>query len=233
MTLRIALIGASGRMGRFTQSIVAEATDLELALTLGRGDDVAAALAETPVDVGLDFTVAGQGFQHGKLMLEAGVRPVIGTSGMAFEEDAALDTLAREKGLAGLVVPNFCLGVWLQQELAKTASRFLSSVEIIEEHHATKLDAPSGTAADTQKQLADVMGVERDAVPIHSVRLKGLFSNQTVLFGGPGEVLRITHEVYDDAAFGPGILASLRYVMQAEAGVNRGVGLALEFAAGS
>lgn len=225
--IRVVLIGCSGRMGRFAQGLIDEAEDLELAAAVGRGEDLAQALTSARPDVGLDFTVAGLGASHGLTMLKNGVRPVIGTSGVTPEEDAELDAAAKESGLGGLVVPNFCLGVWLQQELARTAVRFLPSVEIVEEHHESKVDAPSGTAADTAVQLAAVRGGDAADIPVHSVRIKGLYSNQTVLFGGPGEVLRLTHEVYTNEAFGPGILASLRYTASAPPGVQRGVGHAL------
>lgn len=227
MTIRVALIGAGGKMGRFTRELLDGVEDLQLVAALGRDDDLPDALDGSSPDVGLDFTVAGLGAAHGRLMLEHGVRPVIGTSGVQPEEDAELDALARRLGLAGLVVPNFSRGVWLQQELARLAARHYASIEIVEEHHVGKKDAPSGTAADTARQLARVRGVEPDEVPVHSVRLEGLHSNQTVLFGGPGEVLRLTHQANSLAAFGPGILAALRHVAGAVPGVRRGIGHAL------
>jgi 4-hydroxy-tetrahydrodipicolinate reductase len=227
-SLRVGIVGATGKMGRFTQGLLAHEADLELVCMLGSSDDLASGLTQSGAQVAVDFTAAGLGAQHGLAMLECGVRPLIGTSGVSEDEDAALDALARERGLGGLVVPNFCLGVWLQQRLARDAARFLPAVEIIEEHHATKKDAPSGTAADTANQLARVTGA--DEIPVHSVRLPGLYSNQTVVFGGHGEVLRIGHVTYGLDAFGPGILAGLRYVAGAE-GVARGIGLAFESSA--
>jgi len=221
---RVALLGSGGRMGRLTQELVGAADDLELVLAARSDADVPAALAECGADVGVDFTVAGLGAAHGTLMLEHGLRPLIGTSGVTPEEDTALDALARERGLGGLVVPNFCLGVWLQQELSRVAAEHMGSIEIVEEHHASKVDAPSGTAADTAAQLAQVRGVSPAEIPVHSVRLKGLYSNQSVLFGSPGEVLRIRHEVFGLEAFGPGILAGIRHVAAAPPGVRRGVG---------
>jgi len=224
-TVRVGIIGAGGKMGRFTEQLLAGEADLELVCKIGSGDDLAAALAASGAEVAVDFTSAGQGAANGMAMLECSVRPLIGTSGVTEEEDAALDALARERDLGGLVVPNFCLGVWLQQRLARDAARFLPAVEIIEEHNATKKDAPSGTAADTAIQLARVTGA--DEIAVHSVRLPGLYSNQTVVFGGRGEVLRIGHVTYGLDAFGPGIIAGLRYVAQAE-GVARGVGHAFD-----
>lgn len=227
-SIRIALVGASGRMGRFTQELLEDHPDLELVARIDRGEDISQVLEAAHPDVALDFTMAGVGADHGRVMLECGVRPLLGTSGIEPADDASLDAEAQKRGLGGLVVPNFCLGVWLQQEFALRAAAFLPSVEIVEEHHHEKLDAPSGTAADTAVQLAEVRGVDPADIPIHSLRLQGLYSNQSVVLGGPGEVLRITHENYGLEAFGPGILTALRYVAQAE-GVARGIGHAFEW----
>ena len=209
MSTRVALIGAAGKMGRFTQGLIRGEADLELCATLGREDDLAAALREQRPDVALDFTVAGLGAEHARVALECGVRPLVGTSGVSAEVNAALDEQALALGLGGLVVPNFCMGVWLQQRLALEAAPFFPKVEIVEEHHHTKVDAPSGTAADTAQRLAQRRGEDLDQIAVHSLRLPGLYSNQSVVFGSPGEVLRIEHETYGLEAFGPGILVGL------------------------
>jgi len=225
--LRVALIGARGKMGRFTRDLLTAEGDFDVVSEIHRGDDLRAALEAARPEVGLDFTVAGRGAEHGLAMLACGVRPLIGTSGLSAEDDARLDAAARERSLGGLVVPNFCLGVWLLQRLALDAQRFLPALEIVEEHKHTKQDAPSGTALDTAAQLAAARGIDPAEIPIHSVRLPGLYSNHTLLFGGSGEVLRITHETSGLDAFAPGILAGLRYAAQAE-GVQRGIGPAFE-----
>lgn len=226
---RVLLVGGEGRMGRFVREwLPKHAADLALAAHVGRGDDLAGAIERVRPDVGLDLTVAGLGAAHGARFLQRGVPVVIGTSGVTPEEDAELDALARESGTSGLVVPNFSLGIWLQQQMALLVARHLPSVEIVEEHHAKKKDAPSGTAADTARQLRAVRGPDSGPIPIHSVRLQGLYSNQEILFGGPGEVLTIRHQNFGLDAFGPGIVASLKYVLRAEPGVRRGLGVALE-----
>jgi len=211
-------------MGRFTETLLASASDLELVGRVTATDDLVAELRGCGADVGLDFTVAGRGASHARLMLENGIRPLVGTSGVAPSEVEELDALARGLGLGGLVVPNFCLGIWLQQRLACEAARYFETIEIIEEHHQSKQDAPSGTAADTARRLAAVEPREgtRSSIPIHSVRLRGLYSNQTVLMGGTGEVLRLVHQTQGLEAFGPGILAGLRYVAGAT-GVRTGI----------
>jgi 4-hydroxy-tetrahydrodipicolinate reductase len=153
---------------------------------------------------------------------------VIGTSGVSLEENQELHEAALEVGLGGLVVPNFSLGVWLLQRACEEAARFFPDAEILEMHALTKKDAPSGTALDTAERMDAVRdGDGQEDIPIHSVRIPGLFSNQEVMFGGRGEVLRLRHETYSLQCFEAGILAALRYAADAR-GVGRGIGLAFE-----
>jgi len=215
-------------MGQFSAQLIEQDPGLDLVCRVTSGQDLAEELEQSQPQVGLDFTRAGLGRTHGELLLRAGVRPVIGTSGLQPDDDAALHGLALERGLAGLVVPNFSIGVWLQQQLALIVSKHMQHVEITEEHNIHKADAPSGTAVDTALQLAAALNRPPDTIPVHSVRLPGLYSNQTVLFGAPGQILRLTHETYSLHAFGPGVLAALHYVADAPAGVLRGIGHALE-----
>ena len=215
-------------MGRHAVGLLAGTPSFQVVAMLGRGECTPDRLRACGALLGLDLTVAGLGAEHGALMLEAGLRPVIGTSGVSIEENDSLDAMARELGLGGLVVPNFSAGVWLQQRAAEEAARFSPQAEIVERHGPHKVDAPSGTALDTAERI----GRARDSdtageVPIHSIRLPGLLSNQEVAFGGRGEVLRIVHETYGQDCFSAGILSALRYVATAQ-GVGRGVGVAFE-----
>lgn len=230
--LRVAVVGAAGRMGQLACRLVRAAEDLELVAGIERAQDLSAELRAARAAVAIDFTVAGLGAAHGMTMLELGVRPVIGTSGVSATQNADLDRVARERGLGGLVVPNFSLGVWLMLEAVARAAAFYTSAEVVELHNLRKKDAPSGTALATAEILARVW--ERDSIasiPIHSVRLPGVHSNQEVLFGGPGELLCLRHETYDVECFSNGILAALRYAPSA-IGVARGIGPALEHARG-
>ena len=189
-------------------------------------DDLAGALGECGAELGLDFTIAGRGCAHGMAMLASGLRPVIGTSGVGREETARLDRRAREAGLGGLVLPNFSVGMWLLQRCALEASERFECCEIVELHHDKKKDAPSGTALDTAERIAERRGGRAGDVPIHSVRLPGLYAHQEVILGAPGETLTLRHDMSGPAAFGPGILAALRYAAKA-VGVERGIGVAL------
>ena len=239
----VVILGARGRMGRFAAELLATAEGFEVAAGLDVDDDLDAALAECGATLGLDLTVAGLGCDHGLALLEHGLRPVIGTSGVSLEENQRLDRRARELSLGGLVVPNFSLGIFCLQRAVEEAARHLPEVEIVELHHTGKRDAPSGTALDTAERIARARGEaadgdesadENDAsrglrhhgVPIHSLRLAGAFSHQEVLCSGPGETLTVRHDMLGPEAFGPGILAALRYAATAT-GVARGIGAAL------
>ena len=224
MAHRTIVIGARGRMGRFSLELLAASDEFTVVGALDMDDDLPAALAQGDAELGLDFTVAGCGYGHGRLLLEAGVRPVLGTSGIDAAQTVALDELARERGLGGIVVPNFSTGMWLLQRAALEAAAHFAACEIIELHHDGKKDAPSGTSLDTAARIGAVR--RADPVPIHSVRLPGLYAHQEVLFGAPGETLTLRHDMASPAAFAPGILASLRFAATA-AGIARGLGAAL------
>ena len=128
--------------------------------------------------------------------LDAGVPCVVGTTGLTADDLAALDERAREKGVACLVAPNFALGAVLMMRFAAEAARHMPRAEIVETHHETKVDAPSGTA----KATAAAMGGD---VPIHSVRLPGVVAHQEVLLGGDGQLLTIRHDTFSREAFVP------------------------------
>lgn len=160
--LRVLVVGAGGRMGAWAVRLLRDTPGFRVVAEVGGGDDLAAVAGECGAAVGLELTVAGLGARHARTLLEAGVRPVVGTSGVTSEEVEQLDLLARERGLGGLVVPNFCLGVALLNRAAVEAARVLPSVEIVETHHPEKRDAPSGTALDTARRIAAARPDEND-----------------------------------------------------------------------
>lgn len=205
--ITVAVIGALGSMGRYTVEAIRNDPALELVAALDRGDDLGAALMSLRPAVTVDFTAAGLGFEHGRLILEAGSRPVIGTSGFDEELFVRLQRLAAEKGLGGVVAPNFSIGAVLMMKLSEVCAKHFSSAEIIELHHPQKKDAPSGTAKRTAELMARTYGEEP---PIHSVRLPGYVAHQRVLFGAPGESLTIVHDSIDRSCFMPGVTLACR-----------------------
>lgn len=225
-TLRVAVVGARGRLGSFATELLRRRAGFELVASYGRGDDWPALVSASGAAVALEATVAGRGAAHARALLEAGVRPVVATSGVAREELDELDALARERGLGGVVVPNFSVGIWLLRRAASEAVRHLPRAEIVEEHHETKRDAPSATALDLAHALARVRaeaGAHGGPIPVHSLRLPGRYAHHEIVLAGPGEVLRLRHDTSSPEAFGPGILAALRWAATA-----RGMGWGLD-----
>ncbi|MBI5431962.1 MAG: 4-hydroxy-tetrahydrodipicolinate reductase [Planctomycetes bacterium] len=239
--LAVAVIGANGRLGRFACELVRGSSEFELVAAYGRGDDWGASIVSSGARIAFEATVAGQGARHGLALLAAGVRPLIATSGVTDAENAELDRVARERGLGGLVVPNFSLGSVLLQLFAVQAAKHFAEAEIVEGHHPRKRDAPSGTALETARRMALARGADPDVreaarepargervggTTIHSLRLSGLYAHQEVVLAGPGETLTLRHDMSGPAAFAPGIVAALRYAARCD-GVARGLELAL------
>jgi 4-hydroxy-tetrahydrodipicolinate reductase len=223
--IRVLVVGSGGRMGRFACELIEAHKDFVLIGEVRREEDFVPALDEGQAEVGLDLTRAGYGHAHGVAMLEAGIRPVVGTSGVTPADAADLDRIAREKDLGGIVVPNFSIGMWLLQEAACQIARHLDRIEIVELHHDKKHDAPSSTAIDTALRLRAARGEPDLDVPIHSVRLPGLYAHQEVLFGSAGETLRLRHDMSSPEAFAPGILRAVEYAATAT-GVANSLGAA-------
>jgi len=168
---------------------------------------------EAEADAMVDFTAPAAVVPNVLRALTAGVPCVVGTTGW---DTAEVDDVARAAGLPVFVAPNFAIGAVLMIRFAAEASRHLEAAEIVELHHATKLDAPSGTAKATAQAMAG-------DVPIHSVRLPGLVAHQEVILGGPGQTLTIRHDTSSREAFVPGVLLALSKLDGLPAGVTVGL----------
>jgi 4-hydroxy-tetrahydrodipicolinate reductase len=227
--IRVAVLGAAGRMGSEVVRAVEAADDLELAAAYDVDDEIDLAGA----DVAVDFTHPDSVMDNLRLCIDAGVHAVVGTTG--FDEkrfDELRSWLSDAPSVGVLVAPNFGVAAVLMMQFAAQAARFFESVEIVELHHPRKADAPSGTARRTAElihaaragmaampdatkpsaSLAGARGADVDGVRIHAVRLDGLVAHQEVLLGGHGETLTIRHDSYDRASFMPGVLLGIREV---------------------
>lgn len=229
--VRVLLAGAGGKVGTALAPALAAAEDVEYLGGLGRGDGIEAALAARRPDALVDFTHPSVGLAHALAAVRAGVAPVIGTSGISAEGLDELEAACAERGIGGIVAPNFAIGAVLMMWLAERAAPYFDAAEIVEAHAATKADAPSGTAVATARRLAaarsepfrhsvaekvvleGARGAESGGVSIHSVRLSGLVADQQVLFGLPGQTLSIEHRTTSREAFAPGVLLALRRVV--------------------
>jgi 4-hydroxy-tetrahydrodipicolinate reductase len=214
--IRVAVAGATGRVGRALCAAIDSEVDLEL---VGRVSPSLGITLEEVLDhaeVVVDFTRPDVTLDNARACLEGGVHFVAGTSGADFTELEGV-------GSANLFyAPNFALGAVLMIEAAKLVARHMPECEIIEMHHEGKLDAPSGTAAHTARILKEAGAHVHE--PIHSVRLPGLVGHQEVLFGGLGQTLSIRHDSLSHESFVPGVLLAVRRV----AGLERQVTIGLD-----
>lgn len=217
MTIRVIINGANGKMGQVTASSIANESDLLLVAELSRQDDLASSIIKHKADVVIDFTVPQSVFSNAQAIIANKARPVIGTTGLSVEQIDILKKQCQQQSLGGIIAPNFSLGAILMMKYAQDAAKYFEAVEIIEMHHPQKIDAPSGTAKKTAEMIAEVRemrGKLHQDVPIHSVRLPGLFAHQVVMFGGKGETLTIRHDATDRAAMMPGVFLACRKVME-------------------
>jgi 4-hydroxy-tetrahydrodipicolinate reductase len=208
--IRVAVSGAAGRMGETVCEAVEGAEDMELA---GRADPSLDAPLEDVLDgtdVVVDFTTPDAASGNVRTCVAAGVHAVVGTTGFDLDELRSAVEAERIDGANVLVAPNFAIGAVLMMEFARRAAQHLPESEIIELHHAAKLDAPSGTAKRTAELIEAAGGTVHE--PIHSVRLPGLVAHQEVIFGGEGQTLSIRHDTTDRTSFMPGVLLAVRRV---------------------
>jgi 4-hydroxy-tetrahydrodipicolinate reductase len=207
-TIRVAVAGAAGRMGQTVCDAVTGADDMQLVARVDPALDttLAQALTERP-DVLVDFTVPTTAVANAREAIAAGVHVVIGTTG--FDPAELADLADAEANI--FIAPNFAIGAVLMMQFATTAARHMRKAEIIELHHDSKVDSPSGTAARTASLMRDA-APEAGDVPIHSVRLPGLVAHQEVILGDVGQTLTIRHDSTDRTSFMPGVLLAVRKV---------------------
>ncbi|NEW06047.1 4-hydroxy-tetrahydrodipicolinate reductase [Paenibacillus sp. SYP-B3998] len=191
--IRVAVIGASGRMGREVVKTVLTEPDMELAtgvdrssgpIDLGRmvgldecgvkmQNDLELALVESRADVLVDFTGPQTAASHTNLAIRLGIRPVMGTTGFTPQDIIDLDKLCHEKSIGGLIAPNFSIGAILMMKFAAQASKYFPHLEIIEYHGDQKLDAPSGTSVKTAELISEVREELRQGNPKEEETIEG------------------------------------------------------------
>ncbi|MFG3425557.1 4-hydroxy-tetrahydrodipicolinate reductase [Streptomyces californicus] len=231
--LRVAVLGARGRIGAEAVRAVEAAEDLELVAALGRGDKLEA-LADAGAQVAVELTTPASVMGNLDFCVRHGIHAVVGTTGWTDDRLLQLNTWLKDSPDTGvLIAPNFSIGAVLTMKFAEQAARYFESVEVVELHHPNKVDAPSGTATRTAQLIAaarveagsapqpdatataleGARGADVDGVPVHSIRLRGLLAHQEVLLGGEGETLTIRHDSLHHSSFMPGILLGVRRVV--------------------
>ncbi len=245
--LRVGVLGARGRMGAEVCKAVDAAEDMELVAMIDEGDWLYNA-SDAGAEVIVDFTTPGVVMDNLHWCTEQGTHAVGGTTGSTEQRlDRVRNWLSHKPELGVIIAPNFAIGAVLMMEFAARAARFFAPVEIIEQHHPMKVDAPSGTSARTaeiiagarlaadmppmpdatKEEMAGARGAVVAGVRIHSVRATGLLAHQEVLFGTAGETLTLRHDSYDRVSFMPGVLLAVRSVVH-RPGLTVGLGNLLD-----
>jgi len=230
--MRVAVLGAKGKVGATMVAAVEDAEDLTFTVGVDAGDALSQ-LVDSHTEVVIDFTHPDVVMDNLRFLIDNGIHAVVGTTGFTDERVSQVqDWVSAKPGVAVLIAPNFAIGAVLSMHFAQQAARFFESVEVIELHHPHKADAPSGTAARTARLIAEARkdlppnpdatstgldgarGADVDGIPVHSVRLAGLVAHQEVLFGTQGETLTIRHDSLDRTSFVPGVLLAVRKVAE-------------------
>jgi 4-hydroxy-tetrahydrodipicolinate reductase len=239
--IRVGVNGAGGRMGATVCNAVAFDPELELVAAVDQrhagmvveGLEISSelrAFADAGCDVVVDFTVADSTRVALPWLAMHGIHAVVGTTGLT-ESDIDDARAAFGDGPAHcLIAANFAISAVLMMRFAEMAAPFFDTAEVIEYHHDSKIDAPSGTAMVTAQRMADSSerwaadptrhelypgargGVGPGGIRVHSVRMRGMVAHQEVLFGTLGQALTIRQDSYDRGSFMPGVLLACKHV---------------------
>lgn len=231
MAIRLLVNGAKGKMGQLALKTLAEHSEFEILRGTNREDNLALEIAKQKAEIVLDFTNSRSVLNNAKTIIAQGAHPVIGTTGLLKNEIDLLQAECDKLQLGGVIAPNFSLGAILLMKAAAEMVNFFPAVEIIEMHHAGKLDSPSGTALHTAELIAKARknlpslpehthdtiphsrGASHHQIPIHAVRLPGLIAHETVIFGNAGETLTLRHDATDRQCFMPGVVLACQKVI--------------------
>jgi 4-hydroxy-tetrahydrodipicolinate reductase len=231
--IRVGVLGARGRMGQQVCKAVDAAPDLELVAMVDAGDWLFS-VADAGSQVLVDFTHPDVVMDNIRFAVDQGIHAVVGTTGFTPERLATLREWLAEAPTPTnvLIAPNFGIGAVLSMKFGQLAARYYDSAEVVELHHPTKADAPSGTAIRTAELIAaarkaaglgappdattqareGARGADVDGVHVHALRIAGLVAHQEIVFGAEGETLTIRHDSLDRVSFMPGVLLAVRNI---------------------
>ncbi|MFB6135047.1 MAG: 4-hydroxy-tetrahydrodipicolinate reductase [Halanaeroarchaeum sp.] len=245
--MKVAVTGATGRMGRAVRDLLEERSDASLAVATSRSpaDETArtvedsanlpALLRERSADVVVDFTAPSASVDHAATAAEVGIPIVIGTTGFEDEQVSALASAGERVPV--LLGANFSRGVQALIEAVATAVESLPAydVEVTETHHNEKPDAPSGTAKVILDAIDDARDLEservhgregetprsRDEIGVHARRAGDVTGEHEVLLAGNEEVLSLTHRAGSRYVFAAGALDAAAWLREQEPALYR------------
>ena len=230
--IRVAVLGAQGRMGSHAVRALEAADGIDVVATLGSSDSLEQ-VVESGAQIAVELTVPRATEDNVRFLVSHGIHTVVGTTGWDDDRLSRLEDLCAEHPKVGvLIAPNFSIGAVLAMQFAEMAAPYFDSAEVIEIHHTRKLDAPSGTAVSTAKRIAarraqaglppvpdatetdphGARGAVIDGIHVHAVRQLGMNASEEIHFGSAHEALTIRTDSHSTEAFMPGIVASVNTV---------------------
>lgn len=248
--INVAVSGATGRLGGAIASGIVAARDLRLSGIYAPGHEgeslfdvnVSGNTEKLAAQVLVECAPPDAVMDNLRAWHARGFSVVVGTSGFTEKRLAELRSFWRSEDSGCLIVPNFSIGAVLMMHFAEFAAPYFDSVEIIERHEEKKPDAPSGTALATAMRIGrhrndhgktsdreiiqGARGGLATGVRVHSLRLKGLLSDQEVAFSNSGETFSLLHRSTSYESFVNGALLAIRHV-QKTSGVSIGLDGAL------
>lgn len=248
----VAVSGATGRLGRAISSGIAAADDMRLSGLHAPGHEgnliedmiVSGDPGTLSAEVVVECTPSNAVMDNLRIWHKKGLYAVVGTSGFSENRLAELKSFWQAGNPGCLVVPNFSIGAVLMMLFAEFASRYFDSAEIVERHEDMKPDAPSGTALatamrvgrqirnssepDGREIIEGARGGLASGVRVHSLRMKGLLSDQEVAFSNTGETFSLLHRSTSYESFVGGAILAIRHVRNTT-GVSIGLDAVFDF----
>ena len=257
--IRVVVTGVVGRMGKTVARMVHEQQDMKVvggterkgssaigsdvgeAAQLGPlgvlvADDLGRAIEGGEAQLVIDFTSAGASLEHARICAARGVPMVIGSTG--FSPDGKAELARSAQRIPVMMSPNMSVGVNLVIKVAAQLAQVLGDsfdVEILEAHHRTKKDAPSGTAlriaeevAATQRRKPSDLRLSREGeigerprreIGVQTLRGGDVVGEHTIFFFGEGERVELTHRATSREQFARGALRAARWVVSRPPGL--------------
>ena len=232
---RIAVVGASGRMGQTIIEVINQNDKVNLGAALDKGDDLNAILDQ--FDVLIDFTRPEATLEYLNTCVTAGKSMVIGTTGFDNKGLEVINNAAQQ--IPVVFAPNMSVGVNLSLKLLDMAARVIgedADIEIVETHHRHKVDAPSGTALKMGEVVANALGRDlascavygregieeprdRQTIGFSTIRGGDVVGEHTVSFFMEGERVEITHKASSRLTFANGAVRAASWLEGQSAGL--------------
>ncbi|CAC9443133.1 4-hydroxy-tetrahydrodipicolinate reductase (EC [uncultured Gammaproteobacteria bacterium] len=233
--IKIAVTGASGRMGQALIEAIEQTDGVVLGVKLDKGDDLSAVLDQ--FEVLIDFTRPEATLDYLAICLSANKAMVIGTTGFDDAGLAIINNTAQKMPV--VFAPNMSVGVNLSFKLLEMAAKVIgedSDIEIVEAHHRHKVDAPSGTALKMGEVVANALGRDlskcgiygregiekprdRQTIGFSTIRGGDVVGEHTVNFFMDGERIEITHKASSRMTFAKGAVRAANWLQGKSAGL--------------